>query len=268
MKRLVVSILCVFILSVDLINAQETDILSAQTSIPARDNDTLWEEANSAYYTGDFGLAVALYDSIERSGMVSAKLYYNKAGALFKMGKTGESILYYSKAGRLAPSDADIAHNLAIVSTHTRNRIEPVPEFFLKRLMRDFSSIMSGTAWAWLSIVLVTLTLAGALLYLLPLGRKTRKTGFYGGLASLVLLLFAFSFAGRDWSETMRPSGGIVTNPSAAVKSSPDNSGKDLFLLYEGDRVRVLDAMNGWSEITVLNGNRGWIKTTAISMID
>ncbi len=57
-------------------------------------------------------------------------------------------------------------------------------------------------------------------------------------------------------------------SPSAAVKSSPDNSGKDLFLLYEGDRVEVRDALNGWSEITVANGNRGWIKTTAISMID
>jgi hypothetical protein len=29
-----------------------------------------------------------------------------------------------------------------------------------------------------------------------------------------------------------------------------------------------MDAMNGWSEITVANGNRGWIRTGALSMID
>ena len=293
MKHIIISLLSVFILSIGLCAAQNSDAvlepstptspasisasapeqtptvaITPQAQAQTSDNDALWEEANAAYYAGDFASASVLYDSIEQSGMVSAKLYYNKAGALFKMGKIGESILYYSKAQRLAPGDNDIAHNLAIASSYTRNRIEPVPEFFLKRWMRDLSSIVSGNTWAWLSIVFVALVLAGALLYLLPLGRRVRKTGFYSGLAALVLMIFAFSFARRDWSETKNPTGGIVTSPSAAVKSSPDSSGKDLFLLYEGDRVGVLDAMNGWSEITVANGNRGWIRSAAVSMID
>ena len=256
MKRFIVSLLSALTLSI--------------TCIAAQDTDALWNEANTAYYTGNYASAAALYDSIERSGegVVSAKLYYNKAGALFKMGKIGESILYYSKAQRLAPADDDIAHNLAIASTYTRNRIEPVPEFFLKRWMRGFSSIMSGNGWAGLSIGLFALILAGALVYLLPLGRRVRKAGFYGGVAALVLFVFAVSFASRAYSEATHPTHGIVMSVSAAVKSSPDNSGKDLFLLYEGDRVEVRDALNGWSEITVANGNRGWIKTTTISMID
>jgi tetratricopeptide (TPR) repeat protein len=255
MKRLIFSILLSLTLTVAF------GAISSQ-------NERLWEEANTAYYEGNFASAAAIYDSIEQTGMVSAKLYYNKAGALFKMGKIGESILYYHKAQRLAPADADIAHNLAIATAYTRNRIEPVPEFFLKRWLRGLGRVMSGDAWAWLSIVLFALTLAGALLFLLPLGRRMRKTGFYGGLAAFVLLVMAFLFARADWRETTHPSGGIVTTPSASVKSSPDSSGKDLFTLYEGDAVRVLDAMNGWSEIAVANGNRGWIRSGAVSMID
>jgi tetratricopeptide (TPR) repeat protein len=258
MKLVIFNILSVFILIVS----------SGLGNAAAQNNEALWEEANSAYHAGDFALAAALYDSIEVSGMVSPKLYYNKAGALFKMGKIGESILYYSKAQRLAPGDADIAHNLAVVGSYTRNKIEPVPEFFLKRWMRGVKAVMDGDGWAWLSVGLFACVLAGTLLYLLPLGRRVRKTGFWSGVAALVLLLFAFSFARHDRHETLHPSGGIVTSPSAAVKSSPDNSGKDLFVLYEGDRVRVLDAMNGWSEITLANGSRGWIRTTTISMID
>jgi tetratricopeptide (TPR) repeat protein len=265
MKRFIYSLLSAFTLSIAF-----GVVTHAQTTQgnAARDNGTLWDEANAAYYEGDFASASALYDSIEMSGMVSARLYYNKAGTLFKMGKTGESILYYSKAQRLAPGDNDIAHNLAIVGSYTRNRIEPVPEFFLTNWMRGVSSIMSGNAWAGLSLALFAIVLAGILLYLLPLGRGTRKAGFYGGLAALVLLIFAFSFARNDRSETIHPTGGIVTTPSAAVKSSPDSSGKDLFLLYEGDRVKILDALNGWNEISVANGNRGWIRTGAVSMID
>ena len=266
MKHLAYSILTAFILST---SSAATAAQNDTKDNNARDNATaLWDEANAAYIANDYASASAIYDSIEQSGMVSAKLYYNKAGALFKMGKIGESILYYSKAQRLAPSDADIAHNLGIANSHTRNRIEPIPDFFLKRWMRSLGTTMSGDGWAMLSLILFAGMLAGTLLYLLPLGRRMRKTGFYGGMTALLLLIFAFSFARRDWLETMNPSGGIVTSPSATVKSSPDNSGKDLFLLYEGDRVRILDAMNGWNEITVVNGNRGWIRSGAVSMID
>jgi tetratricopeptide (TPR) repeat protein len=279
MKRLFFSLLTVVILNFGssvaalAVEPETTGTWAAASAsgsavVSARDNDILWEEANTAYYAGDFASAAALYDSIELSRMVSPKLYYNKAGALFKMGKIGESILYYSKAQRLAPGDADIAHNLAVVGSYTRNKIEPLPEFFLKRWMRSVRSVMDGDGWAWLSVGLFACVLAGALFYLLPLSRRIRKTGFWGGIAALVLLIFAFSFARHDRAETLHPSGGIVTSPSAAVKSSPDNSGKDLFVLYEGDRVRVLDAMNGWSEITVANGNRGWIRTSTVSMID
>ncbi|MDR2912629.1 MAG: SH3 domain-containing protein [Alistipes sp.] len=254
--------------SISAAEEEQADKEETATATSTKDNNTLWEEANEAYYAGNFASASALYDEIEQRGEVSAKLFYNKAGTLFKMGKIGESILYYSKAQRLAPGDGDIAHNLAIANTYTRNRIEPVPEFFLKHWLRDISSIMSGNAWAGISIALLALVLAGTLLHLLPLGPVMRKTGFYGGLTSLLLFVFAFSFAWRDRNETTHPTGGIVTNVSAAVKSSPDSTGTDLFLLYEGDRVEVLDAMNGWSEVAVANGNRGWIRSGAVSMID
>jgi hypothetical protein len=273
MNRFTVSLLSAFILSVGLISGQglpqESVATATSVSVSASgDSDATWEEANAAYYEGDFASAAALYDAIEQSGMVSAKLYYNKAGALFKMGKIGESILYYHKAHRLAPADSDIAHNLAIAASHTRNRIEPVPEFFLRQWMRGLGSTMSGNGWAWLSVALFAVVLAGALLYLLPIGRRVRKIGFYGDLGALLLFVFAFSFARGDYREAMQPTGGVVTNPSAAVKSSPDNSGADLFVLYEGDYVRVLDAMNDWSEVVVADGNRGWIRSAAVSVVD
>jgi SH3-like domain-containing protein len=94
-----------------------------------------------------------------------------------------------------------------------------------------------------------------------------RKGGFYGGLAALVLLVFALSFAVVSHRESIKSTQGIVTTPSASVKSSPDSAGKDLFLIYEGARVTVRDELNGWCEITIADGNRGWIKASTIEMI-
>lgn len=234
----------------------------------AQDYGALWDKANTAYYNNDYAGAIELYDSIDHSGMASAKLYYNLGNAYFKAGKTGKSILYYEKALRLEPGDADITHNLEIANTYTRNRIEPIPEFFVKRWLHSFRSIMGGNAWAGLSIVFFALTLGGQLTYLLPLNRGIRKTGFYGGLASVVLFLFAVSFASADYRESTRSTKAIVTSASASVKSSPDNAGKDLFLIYEGTKVGVRDALNGWKEIVLADGNRGWIKASSIEMID
>lgn len=238
------------------------------SAAPAADFGPMWDKANTAYYNNDFTEALALYDSIKQSGMVSAKLYYNMGNAWFKAGRIGKAILYYNKAQRLAPGNKDIEHNLEIANTYTRNRIEPLPEFLLKRWMRSLSSIMGGNAWAALSVALFALTLAGALLYLLPLRRGVRKAGFWSAIAGLVLFLFAFSFASHDYQESVESTQAIVTSTSASVKSSPDNAGKDLFLLYEGAKVEVRDALNGWSEITLADGNQGWIKTSAIEMID
>ncbi len=238
------------------------------SALSAGDPGQLWDKANTAYYNNDFAEAIALYDSIEQSGMVSAKLYYNMGNAWFKVGRIGKSILYYNKAQKLAPGDRDIEHNLEIANTYTRNRIEPLPEFFVKRWMESLSSIMSGNAWAWMSVGLFALALGGTLLYLLPLRRRVRKAGFWGAIAGFVLFLFAFGFASSDYNERVESTQAIVTGTSASVKSSPDNAGKDLFLLYEGAKAEVLDSLNGWRKIELADGNQGWIKTSAIEMID
>lgn len=253
MKRLLISILAIFAIG---------------STASAQESAELWDKANTAYYNEDFTGAIELYDSISRSGLASAKLYYNLGNAYFRAGKIGKSILYYNKAQRLAPGNEDIAHNLEIANTYTRNKIEPIPEFFLKKWTRALGSIMSGNAWATLSIVFFGLTLGGALLFLLPLRRGVRKAGFYGGVASLVLFIFAISFAAADYTESVESTQAIVTSSSASVKSSPDNAGKDLFLIYEGAKVEVRDALNGWREIVLADGNRGWIKASTIEMID
>jgi tetratricopeptide (TPR) repeat protein len=252
MKRLLICLLAVF---------------SAGSVALAQSPVELWDKANTAYYNDDFAGAVALYDSIYRAGLASAKLYYNMGNAYFRAGKIGKSILYYNKAQKLAPADSDIAYNLEIANTYTRNKIEPIPEFFMRRWMRSLASIMSGNTWAGVSLALLGLTLTGLLLFLLPLGRRVRKGGFYGGVAALVLLVFALSFAAVDYKGSVHSTQGIVTTSSASVKSSPDNAGKDLFLIYEGAKVDVSDELNGWCEITIADGNRGWIKASTIELI-
>ena len=129
-----------------------------------------WEAGNKAYIEGNYEKAVEEYNAIIEGGEYSMKLYYNLANAYFKQGETAKAILYYNKALRLAPSQEDIRHNLAIAEAQTKDRIAVIPEFFLNRWLRIVRNSMSCMAWSVLSLVTFAIVLVFGLLFLLDFG--------------------------------------------------------------------------------------------------
>lgn len=55
--------------------------------------------------------------------------------------------------------------------------------------------------------------------------------------------------------------------PSVYVKSSPDEKGIDLFIIHEGTKVEVLEELNNWYKIRLLNGNIGWLLSSETEVI-
>ena len=95
-----------------------------------------WEVGNKAYIEGNYDKAIEEYTAILDGGEYSMKLYYNLANAYFKTGAMGKAILYYNRALRIAPSQEDIRHNLALAEAQTKDRIAVIPEFLLNRWLR------------------------------------------------------------------------------------------------------------------------------------
>jgi SH3-like domain-containing protein len=50
-------------------------------------------------------------------------------------------------------------------------------------------------------------------------------------------------------------------------KSSPDQSGNDIFVLHEGTKVTVDDKVGEWLEIRLSDGNKGWVPLNSIIII-
>ncbi|MDL2230631.1 tetratricopeptide repeat protein, partial [Alistipes sp. OttesenSCG-928-L06] len=74
-------------------------------------------------------------------------MYYNMGNAYYKDNQIGKAILYYNKALRLDPGNDDIKHNLTVANTYVRDRIESVPEFFLKTWARDVMYWAGSDTW-------------------------------------------------------------------------------------------------------------------------
>jgi SH3-like domain-containing protein len=59
----------------------------------------------------------------------------------------------------------------------------------------------------------------------------------------------------------------IVFVPVLTAKTSPDDNGKDMFLLHEGTKVLVRENFNEWTKIQLPNGEQGWVISEAITII-
>jgi SH3-like domain-containing protein len=55
--------------------------------------------------------------------------------------------------------------------------------------------------------------------------------------------------------------------PMVTVRSSPDDTGTELFILHEGSKVKIGDMVGEWLEIRISDGNKGWIKANDLIRI-
>ncbi len=246
---------------------QEESEQTPSVEITTQDADVLWSKASEAYINEDYTTAIELYNAISSQGLLSSRLYYNMGNAYYKSGQIGKAILYYKKAHKLSPADEDIHYNLEIAQAQTKDNIEEVPEFFLKQWSHRIASLMDSTWWTILSIVALILALASVLVFLLSQDIKARKWSFSTALLSLVVAAVSLIYASAQRTYMLEHNEAVIMSSSVSIKSSPDKSATDLFLLHEGTTVHVTERLDNWCNITIADGKKGWIEAKRIEII-
>jgi hypothetical protein len=230
-------------------------MLRAGSSAP----DSLVAAANNAYNQGSYDLARELYLSVTSQGLESAELYYNLGNAFFKLDNIPSATLYYEKAKKLNPKDEDINFNLSLAYSRVIDKIVPVPEFFLKKWWRQVLQITGPDGWARGIIISFIFFLMFAATFILSRTVLIRKVAFWGGTLLLAMTVFCFIFVSQSNRQFYDEVEGIIFTPTVTVKSSPSENSVDLFVIHEGTKVRILDELDGWTEVRIANGSVGWI---------
>ena len=237
-------------------------------SMMASPADSLWTAGVDAYSAGDYQAAIGNWTAVQESGLESVELYFNLGNAYFKDGNLARSILWYERALRLDPSDRDVRHNLAFAKARTLDRIDTVPEFFLRTWFRSASYILASDVWAVLSLVFLALALAMLLLFLLGRGAAAKRTGFFTAIAAALLCLASWGFASVQKREALSHDRAIVVVPVSSVRSAPSgDSSTNLFVLHEGTAVKIVDSISGYTKVELSDGRQGWLETQAIEVI-
>ena len=223
-------------------------------------SDTLFQHANSLYQAGEYEAALNEYQKIIQSGYEASDLYYNMGNAAFRSNNIGSSILYYEKALKLDPSHRDAAHNLKFVSRYRVDAFEEVPELFLRTWISAAVGALPESTWS-LAILSFSLTLGFILIYLFAKGIGMKKGAFYSALIGMIFFIFSLSAAISQNRRITEPDQGIILSPTVIVKSTPSDTGTELFVLHEGTKVTVIEQVTEWYNIRIIDGREGWVRS-------
>jgi len=222
----------------------------------ADEANTFWQLANHAYQNKNYEAATHLYDSMFKKNIVNAELYYNAGNAYFKNHKLGMAVWCFEKAYQQSPNDNDIETNLKIARLKLVDKIDTVPEFILFKWWHLFINLLPLKVWSVLSVLFLWIMLCGWLLYYFTfnyviLGKRLIWMGLFLGL---IFLGISFISNKNIASEKFA----IVISTNTTIKSAPDETSSDLFVIHEGLKLKLIKTNGNWVNVAVADGKIGW----------
>lgn len=225
------------------------------------------QAGDSAFLHEDYGSAIQIYEALLRNGE-AIEVYYNLGNSYYKVQDYAHAILNYERALLLSPGNSDVRFNLDLARSKTIDRENTVSELFFLTWIRAVTNRLSSDAWARWGIAFFILLLASTGIYLFSKDICLRKAGFTVATLSLVLCILSNVCANSQKNRLVDRHEAIVMQPSVTVRSTPSDSGTELFVLHEGHKVSITDdSMHGWKEIRIADGKKGWVSTEAIEVI-
>lgn len=233
----------------------------------ATDLDSLKAQADSAYSHEQYDKAITLYEKLAKTTS-NYKVFYNLGCSYYRTDDIAKSILWLERASRQNPSDEDIQFNLALVRNKTIDRITPKHEMIIVSIFKKLVNIMSIKSWSIVCISLFILSFIFVSLFFFSNILSLRKIGLFMSILCIVLCIIGNICAYQQRSLAMNHVNGVIMSPAVTVKSTPTESGSDLFVIHEGTSVEIKDAsMKDWFEIQIADGKIGWIQKKTLELI-
>lgn len=230
----------------------------------------LFQQAGNFYQKGNYRNAAALYQQLADQGYVSGNLYYNLGNSYFKMRQKGLAVLYYQKAKRLIPGDADLKANLTYVQDKIGQSGRGTWSYELNRFLSYLATI---DQLAVISSILFFI-LCGVIIFVVLFPQKIKNgdgrwqpVWLYGLLSISILFLISLSITvltARELSKIQA----VTTSQKAEVRFEPNTTATLYYELKEGALVNILEEKEGWALIKRPDGKRGWVEQRNLTRIN
>lgn len=219
-------------------------------------------QANAFYENTQYDKAIEEYEKILAYGIESGSIYYNLGNCYFKKAQLGKAILNYEKARRIILGDKDLEFNYDYaksliktnVSADKKNWLVSVIDKIFSKVTIDGGAIFLFVGYLMMMINIILIVCVKAF----------KKRGLFLLPILAVFFLSAFFSLNEKISRVGREAIVIVSETSANFE--PFDRATAHFTLYEGMKVEVAAAREGWLKIKRPDIKTGWVKQEDLSV--
>ena len=250
MKNFVLGIL---LLTIGYVNAQTTQ--------------ELFDQGNRLYQSEEYNGAIKAYQKVIHQGFESADLYYNMGNSYYKTNNMAEAIYHYEKALVLDPTNNDIKVNLEYANRSIIDNIKSVPKSTFEKFNDTVLAIFPYNTWA---IIAVACSLLAGLIWMFfffSTVPSVKKLYFTLGIILSSTCLTTLVITAHQYERSQNIHFAIVFATQVEVKNAPRESASETFMLHEGTKVQIMDAVGDWNKIKIIDGQVGWLHKKTIKKL-
>ncbi len=195
---------------------------------------------------GRFEQSVSLYEQLLESGFINGQIYYNLGNAYYRLGMPGKAIMYYRRAEKLLPRDADIKANINLLKRDfvDRETIGQTPEILRIACFWYFCLNMNEITALTIYIYLALIASILAMIFLRL--QWLRKIVIIFASCFLVLAV-SLGLKGYNHSVEM----GVVIADESKIRYGPGEEYEPRFKIHEGAEVRIEEKKDKWYKVYV-----------------
>jgi tetratricopeptide (TPR) repeat protein len=225
------------------------------------------DEANRAYTEGRYEDAARQFQQLIQTQGYSAPLCFDLANAEAKSGHIGLAILNYERARYLAPSDADIDHNLQLARQQAGLKTNSLRWWqVVLRLLTINQWIAIVDLWlVFIALAVLANAFADKLAAGLRLSRpvlgKIIKTVLFVSIPCFLFTTYIALLAAPLRIE------GVVVAKDAVLRLSPFDAAEQIGTLPEGELVTVEQHHDDYFRIEGRDGQYGWLPAKALAPV-
>jgi tetratricopeptide (TPR) repeat protein len=220
---------------------------------------TDFDKANQEYAQGHFKEAIAGYETLVRSGPLSANLFYDLGNAYFRTGDFGRAILNYERALALERHHPEAAANLQI--TRDEAHALEMQQSWLERYLQ-FASVNQYSTTVAVAFWIATFCIVGLIF-------ARRRSVRLIALSILSASIFAFGILAIY--ETENGSKGralaVVTGSDVQARLATADTANSVLALPPGSEIQILNTRGDWVYAALPNNLRGWIPAKSAELV-
>jgi tetratricopeptide (TPR) repeat protein len=214
-----------------------------------------FDVANQMYVAGKYDEAMAAYNQLERSGPISANLYYDIGNTSWKLGDGGEAAANYVRALELDPSHPQARANLDFVREQLGSKV-PTPmwwENVLSVLDANVATVVAAICvWAVLFCVAIMILRANRV----------------GPILTLVICVLTGAYAGGCiWEASVQGERAIVIATSLDARAAPAEAAPVTDTLPAGSEVSSPEVRGDWTYCMLPSGTPAWVPTKGLERV-